>query len=76
MRVLLAITVITGFAASPAFAECGHSTTAQSKPPVIVAQNITQPLPDAADAVDDTLTGSVEDEALLKKRKLAATAVE
>jgi hypothetical protein len=76
MRILLATALMSGFAAASAYAECGHSTTAQSKPPVIVAQNLTPPAAAPADAVNDTLTGSIEDEALIKKRLIVPTEVE
>lgn len=65
MRILLATAVMAGFAASSAYAECGHNTTAQSKAPVTVAENATQSTP--VETVDDTLTGSTVEAALIKK---------
>jgi hypothetical protein len=75
MRILLATVAMTGFAASSAYAECaGHMTTAQSKAPVIVAQNVTEP--PTANAVDGTVTGSIVDEDLRKKRLILETQVQ
>lgn len=76
MRILLATTLMYGFSAASAYAECGHSTTAQSKPLVEVAQSLTPPTAAPADAVDQTLTGSIEDEALIKKRLNVAVEAE
>jgi hypothetical protein len=74
MRILLATAMMAGFAASSAYAEClgPSNTTAQSKAPVIVAQNFTTP----AETIDNTLTGSIEDEDLRKKRLILETQVQ
>jgi hypothetical protein len=76
MRVLLVTAMMTGLAASSAFAECGHNTTAQSKAPVVVAQNTATMTAVPAGTVDETLTGSTVDETLVKKPAVEATSIE
>ena len=76
MRVLLVTAMMTGLAASSAFAECGHNTTAQSKTPVVVAQNMAQMKAVPAEAIDESLTGSTIDETLVKKPTVEASSIE
>lgn len=76
MRVLLVTAMMTGFAASSAFAECGHDTTAQSKAPVVVAQNTATMTAVPTGTVDETLTGSAVDETLVKTPAAETTTIE
>ena len=76
MRVLLVTAIMSGLAVSSAFAECGHNTTAQSKAPVVVAQNTAAMTAIPAGTVDETLTGSTVDETLAKKPAVEASSVE
>jgi hypothetical protein len=75
MRILLATLVMSGFAASSAYAQCaGHVTTAQSKAPAVVAQTTAEPA--LEEAIDETVTASIEKEDLRKKRLIVATLVQ
>jgi hypothetical protein len=68
--------MMSGLAMSSAFAECGHNTTAQSKAPVVVAQNTTAMTAVPAGSVDETLTGSTVDETLVKTPAAETTTTE
>jgi chemotaxis response regulator CheB len=76
MRILLVTAMMTGLAASSALAECGHNTTAQSKAPVVVAQNTVPMTAVPAGAVDETLTGSTVIETLVKQPAAEASSIE
>jgi hypothetical protein len=68
--------MMTGFAATSAFAECGHNTTAQSKAPVVVAQNTATMTAVPAGTVDETLTSSTADATSIKKPAAEASSIE
>jgi hypothetical protein len=67
MKQILAAAAITALFASVAYAECGHQTTAQATAPDLVGQDMTAPATVAPEGVDDTLTGSTDDDIIKKK---------
>lgn len=67
MKLLVAAALI-GFSMSAAHAACNHMTTAQSTSPELVAsQGTAPPSTTIPEGVDDTLTGSTEDDVLKTK---------
>lgn len=68
MKQILAAAAIAALSASAANAACSHMTTAQSTSPELVAsEDAATPMTVVPEGVDDTLTGSTEDDLLKKK---------